>query len=129
MRSVARSGKVRVSARQLHRSYFRTDCLQHGDDDLAFPALLYAIIMSTNGPRRSARQSTFPAPNAAASGSAIKNRHLSHLHSQLAQLSANLSDLENLLRITTVQADAMRGLGGYCGSLYVHLLELESHTR
>jgi len=85
--------------------------------------------MSTNGPRRSARQSTFPAANAAASGSAIKHRHLSHLHSQLAQLSANLSDLENLLRITTVQADAMRGLGGYCGSLYVRLYQWKSHAR
>lgn len=74
--------------------------------------------MSTNNTRRSARQSTFPATNSA-SASAIKNRHLSHLHSQLAQLSANLADLENLLRMTAVQADAMRGLGGYCGSLYV----------
>jgi hypothetical protein len=53
----------------------------------------------------------------ASSASAIKNRHLSHLHSQLAQLSANLSDLENLLRMTAVQAEAMRGLGGYSGSL------------
>lgn len=76
--------------------------------------------MSTNGPRRSGRPSTLPVTNAA-SASAIKNRHLSHLHSQLAQLSANLSDLENLLRMTAVQAEAMRGLGGYSGSLYVSL--------
>ncbi|KAM3440404.1 hypothetical protein MY4824_002118, partial [Beauveria thailandica] len=46
---------------------------------------------------------------------------LSHLHSQLAQLSANLSDTENLLRMTSVQAEAMRGLGSWHGALYVFL--------
>jgi hypothetical protein len=40
-----------------------------------------------------------------------------HLHSQLAQLSANLSDTENLLRMTSVQAEAMRGLGSWHGGL------------
>lgn len=40
-----------------------------------------------------------------------------HLHSQLAQLSANLSDTENLLRMTSVQAEAMRGLGSWHGAL------------
>lgn len=39
------------------------------------------------------------------------------LHSQLAQLSANLSDTENLLRMTSVQAEAMRGLGSWHGGL------------
>lgn len=49
--------------------------------------------------------------------SASKSRQLSHLHSQLAQLTANMSDLENLLRMTAVQADGMRGLGGYAGGM------------
>lgn len=43
----------------------------------------------------------------------------SHLHAQLAQLSANLADLENLLRMTSVQAESVRGLGAFHGGLYV----------
>lgn len=46
-----------------------------------------------------------------------KPRQLSHLHSQLAQLTAHVSDLENLLRMTAVQAESMRGLGGYAGAM------------
>lgn len=46
-----------------------------------------------------------------------KARQLSHLNAQLAQLTANMSDLENLLRMTSVQAEAMRGLGGYTAAL------------
>ena len=42
-----------------------------------------------------------------------------HLHAQLAQLTAHVSDLENLLRVTAVQAESMRNLGGYAGALYV----------
>lgn len=49
--------------------------------------------------------------------SASKSRQLSHLHAQLAQLTAHMSDLENLLRVTMVQAEAMRGLGGYTGGM------------
>ncbi|KAL1648110.1 hypothetical protein SLS58_002437 [Diplodia intermedia] len=51
--------------------------------------------------------------------SSQKPRQLSHLHSQLAQLSANMADLENLLRMTAVQAESMRGLGGYCGGMFM----------
>ncbi len=51
--------------------------------------------------------------------SASKSRQLSHLHAQLAQLTANMSDLENLLRMTAVQAEGMRGLGGYIGGMQV----------
>lgn len=40
-----------------------------------------------------------------------------HLHSQLALLSKNLSDTENLLRMTSVQAEAMKGLGSWHGGL------------
>ncbi|KAI1505007.1 DASH complex subunit Hsk3 like-domain-containing protein [Biscogniauxia marginata] len=53
------------------------------------------------------------------SGGAVKARQLSHLHSQLAQLSANLADTENLLRMTSVQAAAMRGLGSWHGGMFM----------
>ncbi|KAM0692839.1 hypothetical protein Q7P36_007396 [Cladosporium allicinum] len=51
--------------------------------------------------------------------SASKTRQLSHLHAQLAQLTANMSDMENLLRMTAVQAEGMRGLGGYAGGMFM----------
>lgn len=57
------------------------------------------------------RQSTTPAQ--------IKSRQLSHLHSQLAQLHANLSDLENHFRVTAIQAEAVRRLGGLQGSMFM----------
>lgn len=74
-----------------------------------------AAKMSTNSARTpchntSARLSTVPT-------SASKSRQLSHLHAQLAQLTAHMSDLENLLRMTIVQAEGMRGLGGYAGGM------------
>ncbi|KAI9056258.1 hypothetical protein LZ554_001185 [Drepanopeziza brunnea f. sp. 'monogermtubi'] len=64
-------------------------------------------IPSTNAPRLS----TAP--------SSIKPRQLNHLHAQLAQLSANLADLENLLRMTSVQAESVRGLGAWHGGLFM----------
>lgn len=60
--------------------------------------------------RNTSRLSTVPT-------SASKTRQLSHLHAQLAQLTANMSDMENLLRMTAVQAEGMRGLGGYAGGM------------
>ncbi|KAG6133387.1 hypothetical protein E4U35_002118 [Claviceps purpurea] len=62
-------------------------------------------------------------------GNAVKNRQLAHLQGQLAQLSSNLSDTENLLRMTSVQAEAMRGLGSWHGGLFMaanKVLEEES---
>ncbi|CAD0111036.1 unnamed protein product [Aureobasidium uvarum] len=50
---------------------------------------------------------------------ASKQRQLSHLNSQLAQLTAHMADLENLLRMTAVQAEGMRGLGGYAGGMFM----------
>jgi len=50
---------------------------------------------------------------------ANRSRQYSHLNAQLAQLNAHLADTENLLRMTAVQADYIRGLGGWCGGLYV----------
>ncbi|OQE42279.1 hypothetical protein PENCOP_c004G06382 [Penicillium coprophilum] len=59
-------------------------------------------------------------PNASTpSMSAAKSRQYAHLHSQLAQLNANLADTENLLRMTAVQAADMRFLGGYSGALFM----------
>ncbi|RKL11161.1 hypothetical protein BFJ68_g2768 [Fusarium oxysporum] len=55
----------------------------------------------------------------ATSGSAVKTRQLAQLNSQLVQLSSNLSDTENLLRMTSVQAEAMRGLGSWHGGLFM----------
>ncbi|KAJ5708550.1 hypothetical protein N7488_008351 [Penicillium malachiteum] len=51
--------------------------------------------------------------------SAAKSRQYAHLHSQLAQLNANLADTENLLRMTAVQAGDMRFLGGYIGAMFM----------
>jgi hypothetical protein len=72
-----------------------------------------------------------PRPNSSAASRlstlpSQKPRQLSHLHSQLAQLTAHVSDLENLLRMTAVQADAMRGLGGYAGAMCVFRLRSNS---
>ncbi|KIX09875.1 uncharacterized protein Z518_00956 [Rhinocladiella mackenziei CBS 650.93] len=68
-----------------------------------------------------AKQS-LPRPSSAASvniTSANKNRQYAHLHAQLAQLNAHLADTENLLRMTAVQAQDMRFLGGYVGALFM----------
>jgi hypothetical protein len=65
----------------------------------------------SNLPRsQNARLSTLPSQ---------KPRQLSHLQAQLAQLTANVADLENLMRMTAIQAQSMRELGGYSGGMYV----------
>lgn len=51
--------------------------------------------------------------------STTKTRQYAHLHSQLAQLNAHLADTENLIRMTAVQAEDMRVLGGYVGGLFM----------
>ncbi|KAF1916755.1 DASH complex subunit Hsk3 like-domain-containing protein [Ampelomyces quisqualis] len=48
-----------------------------------------------------------------------KPRQLSHLQAQLAQLTANMADLESLMRMTAGQAQDMRGLGGYSGAMFM----------
>ncbi|KAH6647053.1 DASH complex subunit Hsk3 like-domain-containing protein [Truncatella angustata] len=53
------------------------------------------------------------------SGGVVKARQLAHLHSQLEHLSSNLSDTDNLLRMTAVQAEAMRGLGAWHGGMFM----------
>jgi prefoldin subunit 5 len=49
-----------------------------------------------------------------------KPRQISHLQSQLAQLTANMADLESLMRMTAQQAQEMRSLGGYSGAMSVY---------
>jgi hypothetical protein len=61
--------------------------------------------------------SSAPGPRLSTAPSSIKPRQLSHLHAQLAQLNAHLADLENLVRMTSVQAECMRGLGGWHGGM------------
>lgn len=51
--------------------------------------------------------------------SSSKNRQYAHLHAQLAQLNAHLADTENLVRMTAVQAQDMRFLGGYVGAMFM----------
>lgn len=46
-----------------------------------------------------------------------KPRQISHLQSQLAQLTANMADLEQVVRMAADQARDMRGLGGYAGAM------------
>ncbi|KAK9477833.1 DASH complex subunit Hsk3 like-domain-containing protein [Lipomyces japonicus] len=61
----------------------------------------------------------FMRPTTSTEQSTVKPRQMSHLHSQLAQLQANLSDLESLLRVTAVQAEYIKRLGGLQGSLFM----------
>lgn len=45
-----------------------------------------------------------------------RSRQYTHLHAQLAQLNAHLADTENLLHMTAVQAEYVRGLGAWWGA-------------
>ncbi|KAK3334893.1 DASH complex subunit Hsk3 like-domain-containing protein [Neurospora tetraspora] len=67
------------------------------------------------------RQSMAPGASSTSgqSGAAVKARQISQLHAQLTQLSNNLADTENLLRMTSVQAECMRGLGSWHGGLFM----------
>ncbi|RPB27585.1 hypothetical protein L211DRAFT_865733 [Terfezia boudieri ATCC MYA-4762] len=69
----------------------------------------------SSGPYGKHRLSTAP-PSTTASASSNKHRQLSHLNSQLTQLHAHLSDLEDLVRMTAVQAEHIRALGGIHGA-------------
>ena len=48
-----------------------------------------------------------------------RTRQYTHLHAQLATLNANMADLENLVSMTAVQAECVRGLGGWWGGAYM----------
>jgi hypothetical protein len=51
--------------------------------------------------------------------SSAKARQLQHLASQLAQLQTNLADLEDISRVTAVQAENIKTLGSLNASLFV----------
>ncbi|RAK96914.1 DASH complex subunit HSK3 family protein [Aspergillus ibericus CBS 121593] len=74
-------------------------------------------------PRHSVLPGSTTAPSTMSGGassmSMAKTRQYTNLHNQLAQLNANLRDTENLLRMTAVQAEDMRFLGGYVGALFM----------
>jgi hypothetical protein len=75
----------------------------------------------STGPRPSVlpTSATSSGPSTSSSMSTTKTRQYAHLHSQLAQLNAHVADTENLLRMTAVQAEDMRFLGGYVGGLFM----------
>lgn len=74
--------------------------------------------MSTTSSKPSSRAaSSASGPNPSTSSN--KNRQYAHLHAQLAQLNAHLADTENLVRMTAVQAQDMRFLGGYVGAMFM----------
>ncbi|KAI4290333.1 MAG: hypothetical protein L6R35_000393 [Caloplaca aegaea] len=57
--------------------------------------------------------------HSSSTASLARNRQYTHLQSQLAQLNAHLADTENLLAMTAVQAEYLRGLGGWWGGLFM----------
>ncbi|RPA87736.1 hypothetical protein BJ508DRAFT_372004 [Ascobolus immersus RN42] len=70
--------------------------------------------------QKRSRQSIFPTAAGQSlntSTSLNKQRQLSQLNVQLAQLQENLGKLENLVLVTAVQADFIRLLGGVCGGM------------
>lgn len=71
-------------------------------------------------PRQQMTQASSPS---AVGHSSVKQRHLSHLNSQLAQLHANLSDFTDLINTTCVQYKLIQRLGIMHGSLF-----MASHT-
>lgn len=77
---------------------------------------------------RSKKRATMPPPSAYQSRSGIrpslapsntKARQLAHLNSQLAQLQAHLADLQDIMRVTAVQAENIKALGGLNGALLI----------
>ena len=76
---------------------------------------------SSNAPSSLSTSDTNPYSSASSSGAVTnpKARQYSHLHSRLATLNAHLADLENLVRMTSVQAGDIRFLGGYVGAMFM----------
>ena len=83
---------------------------------------IYPSTSTSSLPQPTLSSSSLRQSSLSASAQSHKTRQLTHLHASLATLSAHLADTENLLRMTAVQADSLRGLGGWCGGLYVDFL-------
>ena len=78
--------------------------------------------MSTTNNTHNHPTSRASSPSASGPGASVssnKNRQYAHLHAHLAQLNAHLADTENLVRMTAVQAQDMRFLGGYVGAMFM----------
>lgn len=73
--------------------------------------------MSTANARASLYPTNPQTSSLSASSAQNRQRQYAHLGAQLAQLNAHLADTENLLRMTAVQAEYMRGLGGWSAGL------------
>ena len=56
-------------------------------------------------------------PRASLAPPSTKARQLVHLQSQLAQLTAALADFEDIARVTAVQAENLKVLGGLNGAM------------
>jgi len=80
--------------------------------------------MSSANTQYNSRLST----SATSSTSAYKVRQYTHLQSQLAQLQANLSDTEELLRMTATQAENIRILGALHGGLFMAASKIFEET-
>jgi DASH complex subunit Hsk3 like len=89
---------------------------------------IFISISTVPGPGTHAKilgHSVMPRPSSSRLSTAttpahVKSRQFSHLNSQLAQLQAHLADLDNHVRITAIQAEAMKRLGAQHASMYVH---------
>ncbi len=70
---------------------------------------------SSTNPTTTPSTSSYRSSTSASASTINRNRQYTHLHAQLAQLNAHVADMENLLGMTAVQAEYMRGLGGWWG--------------
>ncbi len=75
--------------------------------------------LATSNPTSTSISTTTTSSSSSLSSTSNKTRQYAHLHSQLAQLNAHLADTENLVRMTAVQAQDVRFLGGYVGALFM----------
>ena len=120
-KAVQSNARVVLSSKFLHQQQY----LKHNpyqDPSRSNPQLIFSL----QSPSNASKMSNLPRasvphtqPSRLSNLPSQKARQLSHLHAQLAQLTAHMSDLENLLRMTAVQAESMRGLGGYAGAMFV----------
>ncbi|KLJ11611.1 hypothetical protein EMPG_13219 [Blastomyces silverae] len=83
------------------------------------PSSATAMAGYTANPSSTSTSTSHPFTQQQTSMSPAKTRQYAHLHSQLAQLNAHLADMENLMRMTAMQAGDIRFLGGYVGGLFM----------
>ena len=74
-----------------------------------------ASLTQTPGPRSSSASTSHHPSGSSSTGAINRNRQYTHLNAQLAQLNAQMADMENLVGMTAVQAEYIKGLGGWWG--------------